>query len=179
MINVLKHKGKRSIGQGLVELALTLPIFLLLMYGIFELGRAIFMYSAVLNASRDAARYAAAADGLRANDAAYLEYYKDCDGIRSRARNVSAFVDLGESDAISISYLDLMEDVVTGEFSEERIDGCDELIADGRALSLGDRVEVTVTALFNPIVPLLNFGEIPVSSTTTRSIVAGVNIWED
>lgn len=179
MIRVYNEKQRRNKGQGMVELALTLPIFLLLLYGIFEVGRAIFMYSAVLNASRDAARYAAAADGVRANDASYMEYYKDCDGIRSRARTVSAFVDLSASDAISISYLDLIEDVSTGEFSEERIDGCDTLITDGRTLSLGDRVEVTVTALFSPIVPLLNLGEIPIASTTTRTIVAGVNIWED
>ena len=179
MLNGLSNKKKKSIGQGMVELALVLPLFLLLLYGIFEVGRLIFMYSAVLNASRDAARYAAAADAVRANDASYLEYYKDCNGIRDRARNVSAFVDLSSGDAVSISYLDQILNVATGEISEERIDGCDTLITDGRTLSLGDRVEVTVTALFGPLVPLLNLGEIPISSTTTRSIVAGVNIWED
>ena len=170
MINVLKQKARRTIGQGLVELALTLPIFLVLVYGIFEVGRMIFMYSAVLNASRDAARYAAAADGVRANDAGYTEYYMDCEGIRERADNVSSFVDLSASDAILISY-DKGPDTTPIAIS------CESLRSSGTHLVLGDRVNVTVTATFNPIVPLLNFGDIPVSSTTTRSIVTGVDIW--
>jgi len=56
MVNELLNKRKRNLGQGMVELALVLPLFLLLLYGIFEIGRLVFMYSAVLNASRDAAR---------------------------------------------------------------------------------------------------------------------------
>lgn len=172
MLNGLSNKRKRSFGQGMVELALVLPLFLLLLYGIFEVGRLIFMYSAVLNASRDAARYAAAADAVMANDASYLEYYKDCDGIRLRARNVSAFVDLSSSSAIVISY-DSGPDTTPIENS------CEALASSGKTLTLGDRVNVTVTALFSPIVPMLNIGELPISSTTTRSIVAGVNIWED
>jgi Flp pilus assembly protein TadG len=172
MFNGLMGKRKKNLGQAMVELALTLPLFLLLLYGIFEVGRLIFMYSAVLNASRDAARYAAAADAVRSGDTTYLEYYKDCDGIRARARNVSAFVDLSASSAISISY-----DSGPGTTPIETT--CEALKSSGLALSLGDRVNVTVTANFTPIVPLLNFGNIPISSTTTRSIVAGVNIWDN
>ena len=104
MLNGFLNKQKKNFGQGMVELALTLPIFLLLLYGIFEIGRLVFMYSAVLNASRDAARYAAAADAVRANDAGYQEYYKDCEGIRLRAQTVSAIVNLSASDAVLVSY---------------------------------------------------------------------------
>jgi Flp pilus assembly protein TadG len=172
MLNGFANRGKRSIGQGMVELALTLPLFLLLLYGIFEIGRLVFMYSAVLNASRDAARYAAAADAVMANDAGYQEYYKDCEGIRTRAQTVSAFVNLSASDAVTISY-----DSGPGTGSIET--SCEALRSSGKTLALGDRVNVTVTAIFSPIVPLLNIGEIPVSSTTTRSIVAGINIWDD
>lgn len=172
MLNCSSNKQRKSIGQGMVELALTLPLFLLLLYGIFEVGRLVFMYSAVLNASRDAARYAAAADAVRANDSGYQEYYKDCEGIRLRAQTVSAFVDLSASDAVTVSY-----DSGPGTSSIET--SCEALRSSGVTLTLGDRVNVTVTALFSPIVPVLNIGEIPVSSTTTRSIVAGINIWED
>jgi len=175
MIIGIKHTGKRNFGQGLVELALTLPIFLLVVYGIFELGRAIFMYSAVLNASRDAARYAAAADNVRANDAAYLEYYKDCAGIKNRAKTVSSFVDLSASDAIAISYL--RYDPITD--TDSTIASCEILNSTGETLPHGSRVSVTVKAIYNPIVPLLNFGNIDILSTTTRSIVTGVNIWDD
>lgn len=172
MVNGFIKMRKSSKGQGMVELALVLPLFLLLLYGIFEIGRLVFMYSAVLNASRDAARYAAAADAVRANDSTYLEYYKDCDGIRTRARNVSAFVNLTASNAITISY-----DSGPGTGSIES--SCEALRSSGTTLVMGDRVNVTVTATFSPIVPLLNMAEIPVSSTTTRSIVAGINIWEN
>ena len=47
--------GKRA--QAIVEFAIVLPILLMLLVGIFEVGRLIFMYAAVTNASREAARY--------------------------------------------------------------------------------------------------------------------------
>jgi len=43
-------------GQTLVEFALILPIFLLILLGLFDLGRAIYAYSTISNASREAAR---------------------------------------------------------------------------------------------------------------------------
>ena len=45
-------------GQALVEFALILPIFVLLLLGIFDFGRAIYAYNTVLNASREGARHA-------------------------------------------------------------------------------------------------------------------------
>lgn len=45
-------------GQTLVELVLTLPVFLLILLGIIELGRAFLIYSEVSNAVREGARYA-------------------------------------------------------------------------------------------------------------------------
>jgi Flp pilus assembly protein TadG len=44
-------------GQSLVELALLLPIFLLLAVVTFDIGRGIYYYSAVFNAAREGARY--------------------------------------------------------------------------------------------------------------------------
>jgi len=45
-------------GQGLVEFALIIPILLLLLTGIFEMGRVIWAYVTVQTAAREAARYA-------------------------------------------------------------------------------------------------------------------------
>ena len=45
-------------GQSLVEFALLFPLALLLITGFFDLGRAIFYYSSLTNAVREAARYA-------------------------------------------------------------------------------------------------------------------------
>jgi Flp pilus assembly protein TadG len=44
-------------GQTLVEFALLLPILLLLAVVIFDLGRAVYYYSAIHNAAREGARY--------------------------------------------------------------------------------------------------------------------------
>lgn len=48
----------RTRGQTMVELALVLPIFILLIVGVFDFGRAIYAYNTVLNASREGARQA-------------------------------------------------------------------------------------------------------------------------
>jgi TadE-like protein len=45
-------------GQGLVEFALVLPIILLLMFAVFDAGRAVVQYSALTNAAREGARMA-------------------------------------------------------------------------------------------------------------------------
>ena len=43
-------------GQTLVEFALILPIFLLVLVGIFDMGRAVYAYNTISNASRQAVR---------------------------------------------------------------------------------------------------------------------------
>jgi TadE-like protein len=50
------RRRQRSRGQALVEFALALPIFLLLMMAVFDLGRAIYMYNGVAEAARELAR---------------------------------------------------------------------------------------------------------------------------
>ena len=49
---------RRPAGQGLVEFALVIPVFLLLMMGILDFGRAILAYNTLSNAARDGARVA-------------------------------------------------------------------------------------------------------------------------
>lgn len=44
-------------GQDLVEFALILPIFLFIVFVIFDLGRAVYYFSAITNAAREGARY--------------------------------------------------------------------------------------------------------------------------
>ena len=45
-------------GQSMVEFALVLPLFVIILVGIFDVGRAIYAYHTLLNASREAARQA-------------------------------------------------------------------------------------------------------------------------
>ena len=54
-----KTNPQKSKAQAMVEFAIALPVLLLLIYGIVEIGRFIFMYSTVVNASRQAVRYGA------------------------------------------------------------------------------------------------------------------------
>src|SRR6185369_8229021 len=59
------HRRARSeSGQAFVELAFLLPILFLLAMGILDFGRVFYAYEAVINASREGARYC----GLHSRD---------------------------------------------------------------------------------------------------------------
>jgi Flp pilus assembly protein TadG len=60
MRRVNKVDRKRQEGVAAVEFAITLPILLLLMVGVTELGRALVRYNALTKTVHDGARYAAA-----------------------------------------------------------------------------------------------------------------------
>jgi Flp pilus assembly protein TadG len=48
----------RSRGQNLVEFALVIPLFLLMLFGMIDIGRVIWANDALANAAREGARYA-------------------------------------------------------------------------------------------------------------------------
>jgi hypothetical protein len=48
----------RQRGQALVEFALVFPVVILMLVGLFDLGRAVFAYNTVTNAAREGARLA-------------------------------------------------------------------------------------------------------------------------
>src|SRR5512147_2832453 len=73
----VRRKTLRERAQGMVEFALVLPLLLLLIFGVIELGRMFVIYSSVNSASREAARYGAAS-GLSGNN---VIYYNDCAGM--------------------------------------------------------------------------------------------------
>lgn len=55
-----KHSRCAAAGQSVVEFALLLPLLLLLVIGVVDLGRVYFSYITVTNAAREGARYGAA-----------------------------------------------------------------------------------------------------------------------
>lgn len=65
-----------SAGQGLVEFALTLPLLILIMVGVLDLGRLAFAAMTVTNAAREGARYGAS-----------YPCYSSCTAIIARAQN--------------------------------------------------------------------------------------------
>jgi Flp pilus assembly protein TadG len=87
-------------GQDLAEYALILPIFLLVIMSIFDMGRAVYYYSALQNSVREGARYGIIypeditgietvvrqkAVGLDVNDLAIITSYPSDDTIQVRA----------------------------------------------------------------------------------------------
>jgi Flp pilus assembly protein TadG len=53
--HMIENRKPRQ-GQGLVEFALLLPILVLVVFGVLELGRAFFAFIAITNAAREGAR---------------------------------------------------------------------------------------------------------------------------
>ncbi|WP_394559731.1 TadE/TadG family type IV pilus assembly protein [Aquipseudomonas alcaligenes] len=58
MIQSMADNSRQS-GVAMIEFAVALPVLLLLLLGIGEFGRMLFQYNSLLQASRDAGRYAA------------------------------------------------------------------------------------------------------------------------
>ena len=73
------HRRRHGRGQAIVEFALILPIFVLLLVGVLDFGRAIYAYNTINNAAREGGRLAtvdqtvADIQALAANQAATLD----------------------------------------------------------------------------------------------------------
>lgn len=152
-------RSRSEYAQGMVEFALILPILLLVVYGMLEVGRLIFMYTIVANASRDAVRYGSAT-GL--NISGTTERYRDCAGILDAAQNADV-LDFIEDTDIAIQF---DHGPGTGAFS-----GCPP----GMVIN-GDRIQVVVTAYFTPIVPIVPLDPITVTSTSARTILVNIPV---
>jgi Flp pilus assembly protein TadG len=148
--------------QAMVEFAITLPVLLMLLLGIIEVGRLVFMYAMVTNASRDAVRYASAIG--RAENG--LTKYNYCEGIKDVAWK-SAFlipdgdltIDIDYDHGSTASYFD-----ECNVWDSTQVDG-------GVSVDSGDRVTVTITADYKPIVTLIPIPPRTFTSTSSRTIL--------
>jgi Flp pilus assembly protein TadG len=149
---------KKSKAQGIVEFAIVIPILLLLFIGLMEVGRLMLIYIAVTTSSREGARFGSAV-GTKGSD---TPQYKDCSGIREAAKRSSSLAGVSDGD-ITISY---DHGVGTSTYAT-----CSTLSGD---ISFGDRVIVTVTTQYTPmnVLPFLQLGSFPISSTSRRMIQA-------
>lgn len=164
------RKPAKQLGQAIVEFALVLPILLLLLYGIVEVSRLVFIYLSVTNASRQAARYGATA-GLGESVPRYL----DCVGIRDTA-NRSAFI--VEFDEINITYdrgtsEDGTQIPITGIDPSPDTDSCP---IDGYDIQNGDRIIVQVSASYRPIVAVIPIDPLEIVSSSARTFLVSVPI---
>jgi TadE-like protein len=60
-------RADRSRGQAMVEFALVIPVFILLMVGLFDLGRVVWVNDTLATAAREAARFAIVHGGSEGN----------------------------------------------------------------------------------------------------------------
>jgi Flp pilus assembly protein TadG len=156
----------------MVEFAIALPVLLMMLLGIIEVGRMIFMYTLVTNASRDAVRFASA---YGRSDDGYLKY-KYCSGIRTAAKQSAYIVPLANAN-IAINY---DSGPSTGL---KYANGCnnDAPNATGEdsrvtVINSGDRVVVTVQATYTRLVNLLPIPTRTFTSTSARTILGVYNL---
>jgi hypothetical protein len=153
----------------MVEFMLVIPVLLMLIYGIIEVGRLIFIFASVANASRQAARYGSASGEI--NDKAF---YQDCDGIREVASQ-SAFII--EFDEINITYdrginPDGTPIPIQGIDPTPGVDTCPIEVP----VRNGDRIIVQVTSDYEPILTLLPMDPMEVVSSSARSFLISIPI---
>jgi Flp pilus assembly protein TadG len=155
--------------QAMVEFALALPIFLLLVYGLLEVGRVIFTISSVATASREAVRYASAT-GLISTTGSPIRSYQDCAGIRNTARRVGFLLNL-QDNQIRIYYDRPNATPTPVPITEYCQPG---YTSSALALNPGDRVFVNVTTQWNLIVPIVPLSSRTISSGDTARTFMGV-----
>ena len=162
-----KNPKKRA--QALVEFALIVPVLMVILYGVIETGRYLFIYASTITAARQATRYGTALG----TNAAGTNYYNDCVGIETAARKVEF---LNKFQSISIKY-------DGGLLSNSRTPNAKTPNScpnggNGTLVPVsGDRVIVEVTAQYSPIISLLPFKPFLVKSTSARTIISEVSIY--
>jgi hypothetical protein len=171
MLNYFKKRATRSKGQGLLEFALILPLLLLLIWGVIESGRYLFIYISVTNASREAARYGSSVGPGEVNP--NLPRYLDCGGIRSTAQRVGTIAGvIPNATGVVIEYDS--GDVVAYVPTPTPYGDCSSITESD--VSLGDRIVVEVQVPYAPLVPLVPYAPTNVGSITARTIIKDVQI---
>ena len=156
------NHNRGSKAQGMVEFALVLPILLLLIMGIVEFGRLMFIYSSVNTASSEAVRYGSAVD-----DTGGTPRYVDCAGIQAAATRIGSLVNIS---SITISY----DEGPGGATISSTCPPPDpDSLVGGR-----DRVYVQIQALYQPIVPFFNNTSFTISADSSRTIVKDIDLGE-
>jgi len=156
----VKTTGKSTEkAQGMVEFAIAIPILLMLILGIMEIGRLIFAFNAVSAASREAARFGSAVGGTNG-----LPRYMDCEEIKATAMRFGGLVGLEEDD-ILIQYDEGPDTVIVSTTCPPT-----------HPVKLGDRIVVNVRVDYQPILPLLNVPPIPIRADSAHTIIQSIPV---
>jgi hypothetical protein len=167
-------RRKRTAGQAILEFALALPILFLILYGFLEVGRLIFMYAALVTSSREAVRYGSIV-GL---NPAGVPNYQNCEGILNRAQKVGFMLHLEESN-VTIEYDHEPppegQPVVPFDLCNDS-DGTDDGVDSDVVVVGGDRVLVTITLDYSPILRFQSFVPRQFETSTARTIMGIVEL---
>ncbi len=177
MVNKLKrlivHDNRRRRGQGMLEFALALPVFMMLVLGVIEFGRLLAVVSSVTTAAREGARYGSAA-GLN-NGSPDVPYFNDCQGMRDAAKRVGFFAGVQDAD-INIGYYDADSSSVLpdpgGYAATNQCTGTTSNYAYDPAL--GPRVVMRVSVQFKFL--FLSLPAFPITSQSARTIVTQIEM---
>lgn len=138
----------RQRGQALAEFALVLVPFMLLLLGLFDMGRGIYTYNAVSQAAREIARVTS------------VHAYDSC-------------CDLGtsvEATAVKDDQKAQVPGLTDDQITIDCVDIADTVIADAICRP-GDYIRVTVAVPFDPVTPLLGqLGPFTLSSVSRIQI---------
>ncbi|MGE5463737.1 MAG: TadE/TadG family type IV pilus assembly protein, partial [Syntrophothermus sp.] len=153
-----KTPGNRA--QAMVEFAIVAPILFLMLFGVIEVGRMIFLYAAVTNASREAVRFGSA---VGYDDTGVIKY-KHCAAIRDVARRASYFTNIPDSNIV-IGY--------TSGTNATPYALCSGSVYAGYVPD-GDRVMVQVTGQYTPYIRLVPWGPRAFTAKSYRTILGYV-----
>ena len=130
-------------GQTTTELALVLPLFILLLVGIFDVGRAVFAYNAVANAAREGTRLAIVDQSVG--------------GVQAIAAQRS--IQLGiDPNSVVVGF--------------ENLNGSQTAPCNAHPVEIGCMVEVTVTYQYVAATPVISafIGPISISATSRQAV---------
>lgn len=153
-----KRRREYNRGQGIVEFAIVFPLLLLLLFGIFEFSRIMFVYSSVVSASREAARYGAAIFDTGGG----IPQYEDCMGIMEAAKRTGRYAGISDAD-ITIQYSN-----DSGIYSSS----CPPY----HEVSSADVISISINTSVTPVTPIGNFPAIPISSSSSRTILKNIQL---
>lgn len=153
------NMNRTQYGQGIVEFALTIPVFLALVVGIIEFSRYFLIQSAIFTASREATRY-----GSSVGEGG-LPNYKNCEQIAETAVRMGSFGGI-QYDDISIYY-----ESSPGVWVADCNPGVEP--ANRYNPILGDRVVVEINTEFRSLVGIVP--DVNIHSSNGRTIMLGVS----
>lgn len=154
----------------MVEFMLALPLLVVLLYGIIEMSRLVFIFASVANASRQAARY-----GSAAGETDNIYYYQNCEGIREVANESAIIIAFDE---VNITY----DRGITPDGTQIQISDidpspdADTCPIEDNIIRNGDRIIVQVSASYEPIIPILPIEPFTIVSASARTFLISVPI---